>query len=196
MKLFELQEESLENLLIRDCAKFIKELPILSDKKQLWRGIEKQKYALRNKPHPKRRPLDTPIEVHKKLNVYFEQKFGWPARQGLFCTASKGFAHQYGDGMVVAVFPIGDYKYVWSPDVSDIYGLYLDMDEFLEPKNIKWEEVKKQLDEAEWKNSQMIELFNVSEGIEISFKCDEFYFLKEKDVKTINWQNVHKAVSQ
>ena len=61
----------------------------------------------------KRKPVSTPIEVHNFANAYFEDEFGVPFRNGMFCTGDSTFARDYGN--LYLVFPVGNFKYCWSP---------------------------------------------------------------------------------
>lgn len=68
-----------------------------------------------------REPLDTPIELHDLLDEWFLRKFGWKARsEALFCWPLK-FKDSSVQGKWM-VFPVGSYKYVWSDEVSDLWG--------------------------------------------------------------------------
>jgi hypothetical protein len=76
-----------------------------------WAIIEHTKY---------RKPKDTPLLVHNAMNEMFKRRFGWNARDGLFVTGSDIFARTFGPTHVV--FPIGEFKFVWSEEIEDVYG--------------------------------------------------------------------------
>jgi hypothetical protein len=67
-----------------------------------------------------RKPKDTPLLVHNAMNEVFKKKFGWNARNGVFVTGSDMFAGTF--STVHAVFPIGEFKFLWSPQIEDVYG--------------------------------------------------------------------------
>ncbi|CAG7580755.1 MAG: hypothetical protein SLAVMIC_00545 [uncultured marine phage] len=101
-----------------------------------------------------RRSADMPEEV----NDYFDQSFikyfdFYPRSNGAFCTGSRRMADGYGTPYLV--FPIGEYKYIWSQQVSDLYdytektmwfaytfdpdGVVNDIrDGYANPENLKW----------------------------------------------------------
>lgn len=86
----------------------------------------------RNKPIWKkvtrmnRRPLDTRQEVHDILDDWFLKKFGWRGRSNvLFCWPLK-FTSQWVSSKWL-VFPAGNYKYIWSDKVDDLWGSLGDM---------------------------------------------------------------------
>jgi hypothetical protein len=61
-----------------------------------------------------------PDELHDYLDEQFKKKFGWKARsEGVFCVRSKQIAYNYGNPY--SVFPIGNYKYIYSNKIHDLY---------------------------------------------------------------------------
>jgi hypothetical protein len=68
-----------------------------------------------------RRPKDTNLILHNYTDDYLEKKFGWrPRGQGVFTTGNRGQAVSYGN--LFSVWPVGDYKYLWSDDVRDLFN--------------------------------------------------------------------------
>jgi len=66
-----------------------------------------------------RRPRDTPNELDIAINDFFEQKFGWRARQqGIFITGNYRDAMAYGEPCIL--FPIGEFRSIWCPEVHDL----------------------------------------------------------------------------
>lgn len=123
-------------LLERDCG------PFLAESKQrglLRRGMSKlndndatfvsSPYSTEKVPYWKkqprtdRRPLDIDKKIHLKLDDWFQSKFGFKARSsGLFCFgtgATSSAISQYGTEYYI--FPIGEFKYAWSPNVKDLF---------------------------------------------------------------------------
>jgi hypothetical protein len=104
-------------LLKTDCKPFLKEYT----GRFLYRGSSNT-YGDIEKVIPKknRRPLDTPLELHNIWNNAFKKKFGWNVRsEGVFVTGDDFQAGEFG-AYVYLVFPIGEFKYVWSSKYKDI----------------------------------------------------------------------------
>jgi hypothetical protein len=118
------QEEGLEYFIPKiqaDCKPFLKDIRNAAG--SLFRNDTKN----RNKPVWKkvtrtdRQPLDTHPDIHKALDDWFLKKFGWRARSaGLFCWPLK-FTTDWVQGKWL-VFPAGNYKYIWSNKVDDLWS--------------------------------------------------------------------------
>jgi hypothetical protein len=65
-----------------------------------------------------RKPRDTHPDVHNEMNRMFNEYHGAPFRNGLFVTGSLKEAKSYGEAIVI--FPIGKFKYCWSPTITDL----------------------------------------------------------------------------
>ena len=92
----------------------------------VWRGQTKPKSKTgKFKVRKNRKPLDTPIDVHKELDAIFKKHFGWKSRsEGLLATGDKTVAGSY--GVPFQIFPIGKFRFVWSKNVHDLYGRYVE----------------------------------------------------------------------
>ncbi len=91
----------------------------------LWRGMWGKDKIGKFKVRKDRKPLDTPLEVHKELDKIFTKNFGWPARSsGILTTGDKTVAGSYGNAY--QVFPIGKFRFLWSNNVHDLYGRYVE----------------------------------------------------------------------
>lgn len=72
-----------------------------------------------------RQPLTTGAEDHEIMDKWFEENFNHKFRsKALFCVGSdtpfsdiNGYGH-----IALAIFPIGDFKFVWSPKIQDAYN--------------------------------------------------------------------------
>ena len=118
-------KEEIKKILNRDCAKFLKEMRGEYD--LLFRGSYKKVNRIAKIKHNKeRKPKDTPQELHDLLNKKFKKKFGWPVRNGIFTTSSYIMADGY--GIPYKFFPIGDYKYVYSTKIEDLFQYFEDRD--------------------------------------------------------------------
>ena len=106
--------EEIKQLLKRDCKKFLSESNEL-----FWRGTYKHfdDYIV-IKTRTNRKPMTTKAPFHEWADEYFQKYFGWKARsEGVFATPSNYEASAYGPPCMF--FPIGNYKYIWSPDIDD-----------------------------------------------------------------------------
>lgn len=81
----------------------------------------------KKKVRKNRRPTDTPEELHKGIDELFQKKFGWKARsQAIFCWS---IPFQY-NVMILGkwmVFPTGNYKYIWSKEIQDLWAYIEDI---------------------------------------------------------------------
>ena len=124
-------EESLKDFLKTNCADAIKDFQ--HSQKILYRGgsssgterktfkendIEYKGYIKNARKN--RQPMSTPIWAHEVIDNFFKKKFNIAARSAaLFCTTNTSQASLYGDE-VFMIFPIGNYKIIWSPTVKDL----------------------------------------------------------------------------
>lgn len=70
-----------------------------------------------------RDPVDSSQAVHDVLDNYFYDQFGVHFRSSsVFCTGSINFAKDYGEAHLI--FPVDDFKFVWSPTVSDAFTFF------------------------------------------------------------------------
>lgn len=99
----------------KDCQPFLKQANNL-----FFRGTKhkmKDDYINKMTARKDRKPLDSPMTIHKESDKIFKEKFGWKARsEGVFASTSY---HVGSYGKVWMFFPIGNFKYVWSPTVTD-----------------------------------------------------------------------------
>lgn len=110
--------------MVADCKPFLGELK-KSNYEFLYSGREGsyEKFNKR-KIRKRRKPRDTPPEIHDMLNKSFKDKFGVKARsESLFITNNPHEAASYGQPHYV--FPVGKYKLIYSKKVNDLYR-YLD----------------------------------------------------------------------
>ena len=70
-----------------------------------------------------RGPKDSSTALHELLDDYFIRTFGYPYRsKGVFCTGAKSVARSY--GAINLVFPVGQFKYIWSPSIPDAFTAF------------------------------------------------------------------------
>jgi hypothetical protein len=119
----EMTRDDIIKIIKSDCRPFLRKL----DKNRirlLYRGTQHwlgdfntiKKFI----PRKHRKPSDMNELDHEMLNKSFYKKFGWkPRSEGVFCTGSSGTASGYGNDYIF--FPIGDFEFVWSPTIDDLY---------------------------------------------------------------------------
>lgn len=99
----------------------------------MFRGVLKvipEEELIEHKVRKDRMPRDTTSIGHKIADYYFSIKFGIPARsQSLFVTGNAYAASEY--GQVCAVFPVGDYSFIWSPKIYD----FAELPSFFHPRS-------------------------------------------------------------
>jgi len=122
---FEEEIDLIWQTLLKDCKLFLVELNKANtpNAKFFYRGYGGHMNGIiqKKKTRKDRMPTDTPEAVHTLLDRSFKKKFGWRVRsQGVFTTSDKIYAGGY--GLNVLFFPIGKYKYVYSPEVRDLYA--------------------------------------------------------------------------
>jgi hypothetical protein len=101
----------------KNCSPFLRE----SKRMLVYRGVKSGgPFAFIGIPRKDRRPLDTDDDVHKGVDKAFLNIFGWRARsQAIFVTGDEYQANYY--GKLYVIFPIGNFKYVYAPQVRDLY---------------------------------------------------------------------------
>jgi hypothetical protein len=152
-----------------------------------YRGTEKiiRKDIVKIKPRSNRVSKDTPMQITKKLDERFAAKFRWaPRSQGVFVTGNDMTAADYGDPY--CFFPIGPYKFIWSPDIDDLFS---EMEELFDnitgvygiktvsDEDLNRPEVRRSLDEVvkTYTNKDLVSALKSSH--EIMFKCRAYYLV-------------------
>ena len=178
----------------KDCAKFIKD--IRGAKGSLIRtDNKKQDWNISyNKTREIRKPTDTPKKLNNKIDKLFKKKFGWNARTKnvVFCW---GRSRKLIGRNARYVFPVGNYKYLWSTQVDDLYRqLYLpvlhkNMGTWTDAEDSK-EAMKVAYDNFE---DNLIDTYtnkNLEKGIlsnnEIMVGCKYYYLVSYMVIKEVN----------
>ena len=116
--------EKLEDFILKNCQPYLRQnktgLP-------LYRGIGGEHVddddlddILIKKVRKNRQPKDTADYLHIIFDEAFKKRFGWGVRsQGLFATGCRESTKHYGAAYIV--FPIGDFSFVFSPEIGDLY---------------------------------------------------------------------------
>ena len=160
------------NLIKNDCQPFIKMV-------KSCRGLTVRSATnlmstnfIKKKTRKDRKPLSTPVNTHKMLDTIFFMMFGWRVRSsGVFTYGYEGFLYSH------YFFPIGKFKFVYSPLVKDLYDYLIELKHDLK---IPWEELEIH-DLSFIMNTYTNK--NLCAGIkggrsEIVFKCKEYYLLR------------------
>lgn|SRR5574343_1902454 len=138
-------------------------------------------------------PMSMNDKVHNTLDRLFLKKFGWKARsEGVFVTGSVKQAYFYGSTHLF--FPIGKYRFIWSPTVYDLfsdmrYGLFV---MYKREKNLTPSVALDDLEDINDFTNYLYDKFsvfrytnkNLKDAItsrhEIMFDCDEYYIVERK----------------
>ena len=72
-----------------------------------------------------RRPMDVPSDVHSKTDDWMNETFGIRGRsQTAFVFGEHRASDAKSYGELYAVIPQGDFKFLWSPKVTDMFDYY------------------------------------------------------------------------
>jgi len=109
-------------LIYDKCMPFIKELTKQTYIHFMYSGRKgKTEDVFIGKVRKNRRPSDTSEGLTKVYDDLFNKRFGWkPRTNSIFCSGNVYDIPRYGNPYFI--FPIGKYKYLWSPDIDDMYS--------------------------------------------------------------------------
>lgn len=130
-----------------------------------------------------RKPKDTRLLQHNVLDGWFKKKFGFGARsEAMFCLGETGktLLRQY--GVPCVVFPIGEFQYVWSPIVKDLYNDVGQDQKMLQDTDA----LVDYLEDAKYIDSHLHKAVNMKN--EIMVKCDRYYAFElagEREIKLV-----------
>jgi len=107
----------------RDCDPYLNEVQRGSlGQYAMYRGVKRHNEPFIQKvTHSERRPADTPSRLHEYFNDYFEDRFGYRYRNGIFASGSQEITEQYGNAYII--FPTGNFSIIWSSQVEDLYSV-------------------------------------------------------------------------
>jgi hypothetical protein len=116
--------QEIAQMINRDCQPFLSK----AGGETAWRGIMTYDHnALVQKKDIRvdRAPMSSDGRYHELYNrVFADMGFSTNRSNGMFCTGAYKIAFQY--GVAHAVFPIGDFDFLWSPDVRDMFNHFQD----------------------------------------------------------------------
>ncbi len=186
----------------KDCKKFINEFR--NENTRILR-IDRKKKSWRITPlmtRNKRKPTDTPKEISDIFDNEFKKKFGWKARTEnvIFCWIANENIKPFSNFRYV--FPVGDYKYVWSPKVNDLYQKLFSTSKMInaglsdkitnDPEVIKYAEktFKNELINT-YINKDITKYFGI-EYTEVMINCKKYYLVSPSVIKEVNEKlNLH-----
>jgi len=154
----------------RDCGPFLEQC----GQQLMYRGTRRYNTAsdpnsffVRKAARTNRSPVNTARWVHEIYDDFFDKKFGIKARSNtVFTTGNYGTAMEY--GMVYAVFPIGDFRFVWSPTIDDLYIHMTDLEDE--------EDIRHYLELAKYKDTDLSHAIHSKN--EIMVACKEYYMMQ------------------
>lgn len=116
------------------CQPYLRDLRAVKIKKLMYSGRRYTvDHGIKN-VRTDRRPSDTDIKTHNLMDDLFFEKFGFRARSNaVFTTGDATTASQY--GTIFSIWPIGGYKFIYSPAVPDLY-MHLQKPSAWSPKGI------------------------------------------------------------
>lgn len=164
MKLIDLFEEALPQnfddiveIIKRDCKPFLES----GAGGLLFRGMRNKPDVVKMSVRQDRKSKALGAKKHASADEWFNKKFGFKARStAVFATGDDYDAHIYGN--LYAIFPIGDFKFVWSEVSTDLVFFLTDL-----------ETIHKKLENLKFKDTDMHGA--IDSGNEIMIHCKEYY---------------------
>jgi len=182
-------------LIKKECKAFLNETKAC--KKFLYRGLR-----LKDDPHvgfevgiPRqdRRPTDTDKRTQRLFDKAYEQKYGWkPRTTGVFTSNDVGGT--YGYGWTHLIFPVGKYRYAWSPEVRDFFihqgRMKISQRNDIHVLGEMMELVK------EYKDSKdLCKILNTKKSFEVILGCKKYYGIQWRAINESGTEsNLKKAL--
>lgn len=121
------EEIEMSQLIKRDCQPYLAQNPRALSRLAMYRGIRVPEPWDRNDPTTLRKDIrvddrmvsDSKPLVHDFMNKMFTELYGEPFRNAMFVNGRSGMVTQY--GRVYVVFPIGEFKFLWSDKYEDLF---------------------------------------------------------------------------
>ncbi len=144
--------------------------------KLLYRGLKYHDSYGYITPRDDRRPVDTPKEIHNALDKGFKDKFGWKSRsEGVFVTGDNKMTEIYGDTFIF--YPVDGWKFIWSPDVNDLYIDFVEGGKlFVDQENKYYDEYGPD-EKGYWEDTTNFQHFENTESIKKYWKEQNFKIL-------------------
>ena len=158
-----------------ECQPYLKAINYDVMEYRLYRGMRgtDAPYATGRVRLDDRKPMATATDIHSAVNNYFTEEFAEPFRNALFTSAKANFAADYGN--LFLVFPTGDFTFVWSPEVEDLYNYEHVLDEALEGdrENPGAGYFEYEMDSYEYRDSGLA--LAIESGMEIMIRTPIYY---------------------
>lgn len=184
------EDEWLE-LVKRECQPYLNSRPV---GEHLYRGYGELRHDDKTYPNffkgklrQQRKPLTTSPLHHNLMNNYFIQKFGQQFRNSIYTTGNLGFAERF--GKLYAIFPIGNFSFLWSPNIVDFYSGRLPVPSsfikrlFKSNRDLDQTKLNVILDKLNYTTENLAKA--ILSGNEIMIRCKEYYsILGDENVLT------------
>jgi len=169
--------EEITEVLIRDCAPYLNEINGQVQKHILWRGLQGTTAKGFGKKYSRihgRFPLNTKMSQQATINKFFVDNFEHPFRNGVFVSGDLMQAMEYSQGGSYphAIFPIGNFEYLWHPRLDDMYNTIA---------NVAPAYTEKLMNDLKrgYRQDGLIEAIHHSGGLEIMIWCEEYYYMEK-----------------
>jgi len=139
-------------------------------------------------------PKDMPEEIHNKLNKFFVMKHGAPFRNALFLSGDNAQADEYGS--LYRIYPIGNFEFLWSPAVNDLFSSWEDYAYGWDAEYGYPEENLRDFHNEILKNNYTTNDLAkaIGSGNEIMLRCKSYYAIDDTSFQNLpeNWQEMLK----
>lgn len=160
-----------------ECVSILKIYRKANVKGFFYRGLSSDQLITKRDVLKNRKPKDMDEYTQKHIDEKLFERFKWkPRSEGLFVTGRYDRASEYGN--VYAVFPIGDFKFVWSPEVYDLYEQISTLD----PDNVLYERRPDLLTRVRVEANGLLLSYKdtditraLKSGNEVTIRCDKYY---------------------
>lgn len=117
--------------ILRDCRPYL--ALIASDRRPLLRGVDPSAPPFFSRDVPRdRRPRNMPTDLHDVADAWFSATFGIRYRgAAVFCTGRREQAASFGNAYLM--FPVGGFRFCWSPFVDDLHAWAVREDHLSKP---------------------------------------------------------------
>jgi len=166
--------------IIQNCKPFLGEIDNDIKRYKLYRGVEHKPSApavIRSARLTTREPRDTTNNIHDVFNEIFVERFGAPFRNAIFVTGSRMAALEYGE--LVTIYPIGEFKYLWSPEFRDLTRA---LEIYHDPDFDLIDQVRNIINKGNYKTTDLKQA--IKSGNEIMLWCEKYYVVSSKRVLT------------
>lgn len=180
--------EDIKSILIKKNSKpFLKEFgKMYGSNKYIYRGYDagqKTMGYILKKSRTNRKPRFLPQDVHKHLSKLSKKLWGWDMRtEGVF-TGDDTNASNF--GQLWRFIPIGNYKYIYTTEISDIYSIYdnykLSNDEEKKVLIDKLDDLYK----TEYETKNLSSILRSRVEFESIFKCKEYILVRHPQLYKI-----------